>query len=162
MARPPPKPPPVPTARHGRCELRIRLPARRPAAGRPTGHRGSGKKRKEKGGKGIGDTHDDGDGRGSAEDLLDQAVAVVQRLHDLPLALGDLQEGRVRELALCLHPSDTKGQRCFLECRLFPEWMWHRLGKTILIYPASCTEHANPNQDTPPLSTPPFSSTSST
>lgn len=44
----------------------------------------------------MAETHDDGDGGGSAQDLLDQAVAVVQRLHDLPLALGDLQEGRAQ------------------------------------------------------------------
>lgn len=48
-----------------------------------------------KGGEEKGDTHNDGDDGGSAEDLLDQAVAVVQRLHDLPLALGDLQGMRV-------------------------------------------------------------------
>lgn len=97
MARPPPKPPPVPTARHGRCELRIRLPARQRGAGRvsrrkgPMGAGGGSEVRKK---KGLGDTHYDRDGGGSAEDLLDQAVAVVQRLHDLPLALGDLQVGR--------------------------------------------------------------------
>lgn len=56
------RPPPVPTARHGCRELRIKLPACR---------------RVEGGEEKIGDTHDDGDGGDSAEDLLDQAVAVV-------------------------------------------------------------------------------------
>lgn len=37
-------------------------------------------------------TYDDGDGGGSAEDLLHQAVSVIQRLHDLPLALGHLEQ----------------------------------------------------------------------
>lgn len=36
-------------------------------------------------------TYNDGDGGGSAQDLLDQAVSVVQGFHDLPLAFGDLK-----------------------------------------------------------------------
>lgn len=38
------------------------------------------------------DTYNDGDGGGSAQDLLHQAVSVVQGLHDLPLTLGDLEK----------------------------------------------------------------------
>lgn len=36
-------------------------------------------------------THHDGHGVGSGQDLFDQPVPVVERLHDLTLVLGDLQ-----------------------------------------------------------------------
>lgn len=37
------------------------------------------------------DTYNDWDGGGSAQDLLDQAISVVQGLHDLSLIFGDLK-----------------------------------------------------------------------
>lgn len=37
------------------------------------------------------DTHNDRDSGGSAQDLLHQTVSVVQRLHNVPLALGYLK-----------------------------------------------------------------------
>ena len=43
-------------------------------------------------------TYNDGDAGGSAQDLLHQAVSVVQGLHDLPLALGDLKGRKQRHL----------------------------------------------------------------
>lgn len=42
-------------------------------------------------------TYNDGDGGGSAQDLLDQPVSVVQRFHDLPLALSHLQKQKGRK-----------------------------------------------------------------
>lgn len=106
MARLPPQPPPVPTARHSRRELRIRLPARRRVVAEGRG------RWKEKRGEGKGDTYDDGDGGGSAEDLLDQAVAVVKRLHDLPLALGDLQKGKSARVSPVFASKQHKGLLC--------------------------------------------------
>lgn len=51
-------------------------------------------KKKEKEGRLRCGTYNDGDGRGSAQDLLHQTISVVQGLHDLPLALGDLKQQR--------------------------------------------------------------------
>lgn len=53
--------------------------------------RREGAEERERGGRLTRDTYYDGDGGGSAQDLLHQAVSVIQRFHDLPLALGDLE-----------------------------------------------------------------------
>lgn len=41
------------------------------------------------------DTYNDRDGGGSAQDLLHQAISVVQRFHDLPLTFSDLKKPEI-------------------------------------------------------------------
>lgn len=58
----------------------VRVPLIKPGRIQPDGQR-----------HGSGWTHDDGDGAGSGQDLFDQAVPVVQRLHNLTFVLAHLQ-----------------------------------------------------------------------
>lgn len=92
------RPPLVPTTgTRARSELRIKSLHMLGQCGDLCGLRATGQPRGcERKKREADDAYNDGDGGGSAQDLLHQTISVVQGFHDLPLALGDLQEHKKR------------------------------------------------------------------